>query len=207
MAIPTQYPSRITVSLPPEEEVRKVIGDTYDPHKVLNVFQMFAGTGDMYFATVGFVRAIFQAEGIGPKMPEMIILRCAKVLDSPYEWQANAVLAKNIGLSDDEILAAGCVSPRITFFRPMSVCVGSGVHSAIDRKLDPKFLEQGLRLEIGGPERDGLVVQQRPMVNDLDNRVGPGTADVEYRHDVAILGNDVVVAEPGEIEHVGNTWQ
>jgi hypothetical protein len=24
---------------------------------------------------------------------------------------------------------------------------------------------------------------------------------------VAILGNDVVVAEPCEIEHVGNTWQ
>src|ERR1700674_45840 len=45
------------------------------------------------------------------------------------------------------------------------------------------------------------------MVNDLDDRVGPGNTDVEYRHDVAILGNDVVVAEPGEIEHVGNTWQ
>jgi hypothetical protein len=72
---------------------------------------MFTGTGDMYFATVGLVRAIFQAEGISPKVREMIILRCAKVLDSPYEWKANAVLAKNIGLSDDEILAAGCDGP------------------------------------------------------------------------------------------------
>src|SRR5580700_10135994 len=45
------------------------------------------------------------------------------------------------------------------------------------------------------------------MVNDLDNRVGPGNANVEYSHDVAILGNDVVIAEPCEIEHVGNTWQ
>jgi len=45
------------------------------------------------------------------------------------------------------------------------------------------------------------------MLNDLDDRVGAGNADVEYRHDVAILGNDVVVAEPCEIEHVGNTWQ
>lgn len=87
MAIPMRYNSRITVPLPPEEEVREVIGDTYDPHKVFNVFQMFAGTGDMYFATAGLVRAIFQAEGIGPKMREMIILRCAKVLDSPYEYK------------------------------------------------------------------------------------------------------------------------
>src|SRR6202140_2332356 len=75
------------------------------------------------------------------------------------------------------------------------------------RKLDPKFLEQGLRLEIGAPERDGLAVQQRPMVNDLDDRVGPGNADVEYRRNVAILDNNVVVAESCEIEHVGNTWQ
>src|ERR1700675_2910817 len=98
-------------------------------------------------------------------------------------------------------------SARITFFRPMSVCVGSGVHSAIDRKLDPEFLEHGLRLEIGGPERDGLAVAERPEVNDLDDRAGPSNADVEYRHDVAILGNDVVVVEPCEIEHVGNIWQ
>src|ERR1700720_2844803 len=79
--------------------------------------------------------------------------------------------------------------------------------SAIDRKLDPEFLEHGLRLEIGGPERDGLAVAERPVVNDLNDRIGPSNADVEYRHDVAILGNDVVVAEPCEIEHVGNTWQ
>src|SRR5260370_17829197 len=73
--------------------------------------------------------------------------------------------------------------------------------------LDPECLEHGLRLEIGGPERDRLAVPERPVVNDLDDRVGPSNADVEYRHDVATLGNDVVVAEPCEIEHVGNTCQ
>ena len=98
-------------------------------------------------------------------------------------------------------------SARINFLQAQSVCVGSGVHSAIDRKLDPEFLEHGLRLEIGGPERDGLAVPERLVVNDLNDRVGPGNADVEYRHDVAIVGNDVVIAEPCEIEHVGNTWQ
>jgi alkylhydroperoxidase family enzyme len=111
MAIPTQYTSRITVPLPSEEEVRKVIGDTYDPEKVLHVFTMSAGTGDMYFAIVGLVRAISRAEEISPKIREMIILRCAKILDSPHDWQANAVLAKKIGLADDEILAASSDGP------------------------------------------------------------------------------------------------
>jgi hypothetical protein len=65
----------------------------------------------------------------------------------------------------------------------------------------------GLRLEIGGPERDGLAVAERPVINDLNDRVGPSNAEIEYRRDVAILGNDVVVAEPCEIEYIGNTWQ
>src|SRR5882724_357138 len=45
------------------------------------------------------------------------------------------------------------------------------------------------------------------MVGDLDDRVGASNAHVDNRHDAAILGDDVVVAEPCEIEHVGNTWQ
>src|SRR3989475_4048177 len=65
-----------------------------------------------------------------------------------------------------------------------SICLSAFVlfcvHSAIDRELDPEFLEHGLRLEIGGPERDGLAVPERPVVNDLNDRVGPGNADVEY---------------------------
>src|SRR6266436_148264 len=79
--------------------------------------------------------------------------------------------------------------------------------SSTEAVLDPESLEHGLRLELGGPERDGLAVPERPMVNDLNDRVGPCNAEVEYRHDVAILGNDVVVAEPCVVEHVGNTWQ
>jgi hypothetical protein len=41
------------------------------------------------------------------------------------------------------------------------------------------------------------------VVKDLDDRVGPSNADVEFRHDAAILGNDRVVAEPRELKHVG----
>jgi hypothetical protein len=36
----------------------------------------------------------------------MIILRAAKVLNAPYEWQANAKMAANTGLSSEEIKAA-----------------------------------------------------------------------------------------------------
>jgi hypothetical protein len=69
------------------------------------VIKMFAGTGDLYEATTGLVRAVFQTNGIDPRSREVIILRSAKILNVPYEWQANAKMAANTGLSQDEIRA------------------------------------------------------------------------------------------------------
>ncbi len=106
MDTPTAYTSRVAVPLPSEDAIRKVIGNAYDPNKVLNVQKMLAGTEDMYAAAVGLVTAVFQTEGIDPKTRVMIILRAAKVRNTPYEWQANAVMAKNIGVSAEEIAAA-----------------------------------------------------------------------------------------------------
>jgi len=50
-------------------------------------------------------------QGIDPKMREMIILRAAAVLDSPYEWQADAQMVKNLGLSRREIDAVASDGP------------------------------------------------------------------------------------------------
>ncbi len=111
MAHPTCYMSQVPIPLPSDEVVRKVIGESYDPEKTLNVLKMFAGTEDMFAATIGLVKAVFQAQGIDPKMREMIILRAAKVLNAPYEWQANAQMAKNTGLSPGEIEAAASDGP------------------------------------------------------------------------------------------------
>ena len=65
----------------------------------------------MYAPTVAFIKAMFQAEGIDPRTREMIMLRAAKALNSPYEWQANVILGKNAGLTDEEIEAAASDGP------------------------------------------------------------------------------------------------
>jgi len=64
---------------------------------MLNFIKVFAGTDDMFEATIGLVKAIFQTQGIDPKLREMIILRAATILNAPYEWQASAQMAKNAG--------------------------------------------------------------------------------------------------------------
>jgi alkylhydroperoxidase family enzyme len=104
---------RVAIPLPCDAAVRRIIGKSYDPEKTLNVIKMFAGTEDMFEATIGLVKAIFQAQGIDPKTREMIILRAATLLDSPYEWQANTQMAKNVGLSSKEIDAAASDGPVV----------------------------------------------------------------------------------------------
>jgi alkylhydroperoxidase family enzyme len=122
MTHPTPYTSHVRIPLPTDEAIRKVVGKSYDPATALNVMKMFAGTEDMFEAIVGLVKAVFQAQGIDPKTREMIILRTAKVLNSPYEWQANTKMAANAGLSSEEIEAAASDGP-VTGINPEYVLV------------------------------------------------------------------------------------
>ena len=110
MARPMPYTTQVAISLPSEEEIKRVVGEKYDPND-LNVTKMLAGTGDCFAATVGLVKALFSAEGVDPKLREMITLRIAKLRSAPYEWEANAKMAANIGLSPSEIDAAASDGP------------------------------------------------------------------------------------------------
>ena len=113
MIYPTNYHSSVAIPVPDDESIRRVIGDAYDPATTLNVVKMLAGTDDMFGATVGLVKAVFSAEGIDPKLRQIIILRAAKVLNAPYEWQANVPMSLNNGLTQVEIDAAAADGPVI----------------------------------------------------------------------------------------------
>jgi alkylhydroperoxidase family enzyme len=111
MAYPADYTSAVAIPLPSEQIVQQIMGKSYDPVRTLNVLKMFAGTEDLYEATIGIVHAMFQTKGIDPGTREMIILHAAKVLKAPYEAQANVVMAKNAGLTATEIDAAATDGP------------------------------------------------------------------------------------------------
>jgi alkylhydroperoxidase family enzyme len=106
MSLPNPDSSLVTLPLPSEEDLKRVIGPSYDSDKTLNVMKMFAGTEDMYPAVVGFIKAVFEAQGVSPKLREMIVLRVATKYHVLYEWQAQTTLARNVGLSPQEIQAA-----------------------------------------------------------------------------------------------------
>jgi hypothetical protein len=59
--------------LPDDDLIGRVVGDSYEPATALNVVEMFA------------VKAVFSAEGIDPKLSQIVMLRAAKVMNAPYE--------------------------------------------------------------------------------------------------------------------------
>ena len=125
MTYPTEYDAAVAIPLPDDNLIRRVIGEAYDPATALNVVKMFAGTEDMFGATVGLVKAVFNAEGIDPKLRQIIILRAAKVLNAPYEWQANVPMSLNNGLTQVEIDAAAADGPVIGIGADTLVCLAT----------------------------------------------------------------------------------
>ncbi len=94
---PTDYKGSAGISLPSDEELLKSAD--------LNVSRMLAGTGDMSYGFITLVHAIFGTKGIDDKMREVIALRTAKLLHTPYQWQQHATMGKNAGLTPAEINA------------------------------------------------------------------------------------------------------
>ena len=111
MTPPTPYSAKVAIPLPSDEMIRAVMGDAYDPEQALNVIKMLAGTQDMFAPAIGLVKAMFTASGVDAKLRQMIILRSAKVLNVPYEWQANVPMSLNNGLTQVEIDAAAADGP------------------------------------------------------------------------------------------------
>ncbi|WP_193046116.1 carboxymuconolactone decarboxylase family protein [Mycolicibacterium baixiangningiae] len=103
MGKPTSYEATVVVPLPDDAEVARAVGDGYDRDAALNVMKMMSGTGDFFPALAGMVKAVFGEPDIDAKHREVVILRAASVLNSPYEWQANEQMARNAGLTTAEI--------------------------------------------------------------------------------------------------------
>ncbi len=111
---PTKDPNqrwKVSVPLPRDEDLPADLVRELSQNPPLNVARMFAGTLDMAPGVMALVRAVFYAENVDVRLRQLIILRVAQLLDCAYEWQANVVFAKNVGLTDEQIARVGVDDP------------------------------------------------------------------------------------------------
>lgn len=100
---PASYSSSVGVPLPSDEDLMK----GFDLH----VTRMLAGAEDISWGFIAFVHAIFGTHDVDSGMRELIGLRVAKLLNTPYQWQQHATMAKNAGLTAEVIDAVAADGP------------------------------------------------------------------------------------------------
>ena len=101
----------LRVAVPLLQELLPDVEELFRQLPPLNVTRMFANTGDMAEAALGFVRAVFTAEGVDPRLREILTLRTAWILSVPYEWEANVPMARNVGVTDADIASIATDGP------------------------------------------------------------------------------------------------
>ena len=111
ISYPRNYKASIRVPLPTYKELGYMRAAALRAGPDLNVSRMFAGMGELFKPVVGLIRAIFGARGVDDQTRELICLRVAKLLNAPYEWQANVKMAANVGLTHQEITALASDGP------------------------------------------------------------------------------------------------
>ncbi|MFZ2630702.1 MAG: carboxymuconolactone decarboxylase family protein [Desulfosalsimonadaceae bacterium] len=69
----------------------------------LNVFRMSANAPASFMALAGLARSILFESRFDARKREIAILRVAKVTNAIYEWTHHVAVAKQCGVTDDEI--------------------------------------------------------------------------------------------------------
>jgi alkylhydroperoxidase family enzyme len=81
----------------------------------LNVFRAMANAPTLFPPYMAYVARLFKPLALDAALERMIVLRVAKRSDCVYAWRQNVVVARSVGVSDEQIAAldtgdasAGC---------------------------------------------------------------------------------------------------
>jgi alkylhydroperoxidase family enzyme len=111
--VPQYRPRKVSIPLPDDAELSPQTKALLSQGAPLHVLRMFANAQDMYPGIDTLIKEVFTAGGVDPKLREIIILRTAYLTDCAYEWEANEVFARNVGLTDEQI-ALLCTDGPVT---------------------------------------------------------------------------------------------
>ena len=117
--VPQYRPWKVAVPLPSDADLSPETKELLSQGAPLHVLRMFAGAQDLYPGIFTLIKEIFTAQGVDPKLREIIILRTAYLTNCAYEWEANVVFARNVGLTDEQI-ALLCTDGPVTGLDPVS---------------------------------------------------------------------------------------
>jgi AhpD family alkylhydroperoxidase len=93
--------------------LERIAGDRGD---LPNVYRTLANSPQLLVRTVALVEGLWRETKVSRLLQELIILRVAQVTGSNYEWGRHRMLARRLGLPEEQVqdLAAWPASPRFS---------------------------------------------------------------------------------------------
>lgn len=101
----------VHVPLPADSDLPEAVRARLAALPPLNVFRMMANAPASFTALIDFAWSVLFQSELDAREREIAILRVARATRSNYEWEQHVVVAKGVGVSDDEIAAIARPEP------------------------------------------------------------------------------------------------
>jgi len=107
----TQSDKPVVIPLPQDEELSAEIQERLSQLPPLNVFRMMAKTPANFNSLLEFASTILFSLELDARKREIAVLRVAYTTGSNYEWVQHIQVAKQVGVTDQEIEIIGAEDP------------------------------------------------------------------------------------------------
>ena len=81
------------------------IGEIFDKLPSINLFRAAANAKTLYPAFIQYLYLLFRPMALDARIERLVVLYVGKLSDCRYIWRQNVVVAKSLGVTDEEIKA------------------------------------------------------------------------------------------------------
>jgi AhpD family alkylhydroperoxidase len=131
------------IPLPSDDEISPEHRELLDNMPPLNVFRMLAGMPKAIGPFMQLGGAVLST-ALDARRREMAVLRVAHATDAPYEWAQHEQLARNVGVTDEEIEAIRSEEPVASLDDECNLICRVADEVSRDVRLSDEALEQAV---------------------------------------------------------------
>ena len=103
-----------TIPLPSDEDLTPAIRDTLSSLPPANVFRMVANAPASFQPLVDLALSVLLTSEFDKRKREIAVLRVAHATHANYEWVQHVIIAKSLGVTDEEVEKIGTDGPVTT---------------------------------------------------------------------------------------------
>ena len=133
-----------TIPLPNDDDLPPAIRETLANLPPANVFRMMANAPASFQPFIDFAMSILLASDFDRRKREIAVLRVAHATKANYEWVQHVLIAKQLGVTEDEIEKIGVDGPVTTLDEEGNLLCRVADEISRDVRLSDEALERVL---------------------------------------------------------------